>query len=356
MNFREHQVIEDIGQISKDWLTAALKLDEQAVLKDFQIECSEATNSQIAKLKVEYEPDVEMTLPQSFILKICKNDDRFVKNSEVNYYAKDYTNLADPPIPVCFDAQYSEISGNYHILMEDLSETHEKDTSPTLEFSTAVAVALADLHTHGWGREKISAFGQNIPDKNKIDIYINHIKKGIDPLLKEVLDEINPSWKAALLDIFKYHPEKMLERIKNPVGFAVVHGDVSPGNILYPKNGQDKVYLLDRQPFTWSLTVWLGVHDLAYMIVPFWQTDVRRDLEIQMLEKYHQQLLKNGITYYNFEQLLYDYKLSAIQGVYVAAEWCISETDRKKMRRLWYSELEKSLQTYFDLNCWELFQ
>jgi thiamine kinase-like enzyme len=355
MNFREHQVIKGVGQINKEWITTALKLDKSDGLKDFQIEYSESTNSQVAKIKVEYETGAKITLPTSFILKMCGNDDRFIKDSEVNYYTKDYSNLENLPIPVCFDAQYSNVSGSYHILMEDLSETHQKDTFPTFKFSTAVAEALANLHAHGWGKEKITALGQSFPDKDKINSFLNHVKKGFDPLIEEVSNEINPLWRAALNDIFNHHPKKMLERIKNPIGFAVVHGDVNPGNILYPKNGQGKVYLLDRQPFTWSLTVWLAVHDLAYMLVPFWQTDVRRELEIPTLKKYHQQLLKNGVTDYYFEQLLYDYKLTAMQGVYVAAEWCILETERKKMRWLWFSELEKSLQAYFDLNCSELF-
>jgi thiamine kinase-like enzyme len=152
--------------------------------------------------------------------------------------------------------------------------------------------------------------------------YIGHVRQGLDPLLQATRMDIPDSWRQTILDIFEYHPGKMLERIKDSTGFTIVHGDVNPGNVLYPvKDG--RVYFLDRQPFTWSLTTWLGVSDLSYLMVQYWDTELRRDLEIAILKEYHRQLMANGVTGYDWDQLLTDYKLCVVQGVYTAAEWCI---------------------------------
>ena len=124
-------------------------------------------------------------------------------------------------------------------------------------------------------------------------------RQGLDSLLDATRADISDSWRQVILDIFEYHPGKMLERTKDPSGFTIVHGDINPGNILYPIKNREctrlrqaygaagkriaastkgKVYFLDRQPFTWSLTTWLGVSDLSYLMVQYWDTELRRDL------------------------------------------------------------------------------
>jgi hypothetical protein len=72
---------------------------------------------------------------------------------------------------------------------------------------------------------------------------------------------------GALHEIFAQHPAKMLARAANPSSLTLIHGTPNPGNILPPIHGQQPIYLIDRQPFDWSLVVWLGVSDVAYMMV-----------------------------------------------------------------------------------------
>jgi len=108
---------------------------------------------------------------------------------------------------------------------------------------------------------------------------------------------------------------------------------------------------LDRQPFTWSLTTWLGVSDLSYLMVQYWDVEVRRELEMSVLREYHRQLLANGVIGYDWDQLFADYKLCAVQAVYTVAEWCIKAEDRERMHWLWRLELERAMYAFFDLGC-----
>jgi hypothetical protein len=111
------------------------------------------------------------------------------------------------------------------------------------------------------------------------------------------------------------------------------------------------VYLVDRQPFHWSLTAWLGVSDLAYAIVHWWDTPLRHELELPVLREYHATLMHNGVHDYGWDQLWYDYRLCAVQSLYVASEWCLLESDRKNLRWVWFPQLEKSMAAFTDLSC-----
>jgi len=148
----------------------------------------------------------------------------------------------------------------------------------------------------------------------------------------------------------------MRERGHDAAGFTLVHGDVNPGNILAPRVGRGRVYLVDRQPFDWSLTTWLGVSDLAYMMVHWWDSALRRQWEIPILRRYHDALVGRGVADYPWEQLLRDYRLCAVQSVYVAVEWLVLEGDRTRMRWIWEPQLHKAMAAYLDLRCAELWR
>lgn len=65
---------------------------------------------------------------------------------------------------------------------------------------------------------------------------------------------------------------------------------------------------------------------------------------------------QQGITGYSWEQLVSDYKLTAVQNIYVAVAWCIGEAERTTMRWVWQPQLEKALTAFFALTCASLWQ
>ena len=97
-----------------------------------------------------------------------------------------------------------------------------------------------------------------------------------------------------------------------------MHGDVGEQNILVPRQGDRPLYLIDRQPFNWSLTTWLGAYDLAYAMVIDWEVETRRRWELPVLRRYHERLLACGVQGYPWERLWDDYRLCVPMGVYVA--------------------------------------
>jgi hypothetical protein len=352
------QVITNVQQVTAEWLTAALTHSgalRAGRVRDVGADAEKSVWSQIVRLRPRYDNQAAGELPAALLLKICAGDDAVFGPSEVDYYVRDYVDLPDAPLPRCYDAQFSDEPRAYHILMEDLSATHTNtwERPPTLEHGCAVADALAALHAHWWGAERLRAIG-GVPGRREIDRYIGHIRQGLAPLIDMLGDTLEPAWRAALLDSFAHHPALMVERTRDPSGFALVHGDVNPGNILAPRDAPGPVYLVDRQPFDWSLTTWLGASDLAYMIVHRWDAELRRAWQLPILRHYYEQLTRRGIADYSWEQLVHDYRLAAVQSVYVAVEWCVLEEDRTRMRWLWEAQLQKAMVAFFDLGCADL--
>ena len=351
-------VITDVRQITPDWLTAVLRhsgaLPTGRVL-DPGAEAERSVWSQIVRLRPRYDA-VASDPPAALLLKICAGDDAVFGPSEVLYHTRDYADLADVPIPRCHDAQFSETPRAYHILMDDLSATHANtwELSPTLERASAVADALAALHAHRWGPERLRPVGGTIPGPAEIARYVGHVRQGLEPLLETLGGTLDPAWRDALHNVFAQHPGLMQDRTRDAAGFTLVHGDVNPGNILAPRDGGGRAYLVDRQPFDWSLTTWLGVSDIAYMMVHWWETTLRRQWEVPILRHYHEALAHRGVSGYAWEQLLLDYRLCAVQSIYVAVEWLVLEQDRTRMRWVWEPQLRKAMTAFFDLRCADL--
>lgn len=347
-----------IADINLEWLQEVLNRnfgENSAEIEDLQITEFESSNSNTAIIKIKYKDNPSNNYPTSFFIKFCRQDDRFIVDSEYLYYTEDYKGLENAPLPKCLDAEFSKEKNSYHILLEDLSQTHysNKDIPPTRQHTFNVTKELAKLHACRW-TNKSTSLQNEIKISEQINKYIEHISNGLLPIIKSVKSEFTQESIDRIERIFQFHPQKMKERAKNTTGMTLIHGDPNPSNILSPNNPNGKTYIIDRQPFKWSLTHWLGVYDIAYMIVPFWAVNDRRSLEKDMIQHYHQSLVKFGVKDYSFENCLEDYKLCVAHGIYTAIEWGTNEKDIVNMKWLWQKQLKRSLTAFTDWKCDEL--
>ena len=85
-----------------------------------------------------------------------------------------------------------------------------------------------------------------------------------------------------------------------------------------------------------------------------WDTEVRRKYEFAILRAYHNHLARCRITGCAWAQLRDDYRLTAVQSVYVATAGCVRAEDCDSMRWVWLPQLQKAMRAFFDLQCAEL--
>ncbi len=354
------KVITHIDEVTVEWLTAVL-IQSGALtwgqVASFAVDIGQGNWSTNARLRLTYTPEARGALPQRLFLKLVNTDlgdgETFLP-SEVAYYTRDYVDVPNAPLIPCYDAAYSDALQRYHVLLRDVSETHadSAEKEPTLAYGLALAEGLAAMHARWWGRGLAEA-GKKIHDAQHIQQFVDIAEPGMGHILNYASDELEPHWPNVMQALFARHPKSLIERAQDLNGFTIIHGDTGEYNIMVPRVGDAPIYLIDRQPFNWSLTVWLGAFDLAYAMVLDWEVETRRQYEIPVLKRYHEQLLQRGVTDYSWERLYDDYRLCVAICVYIATEYCRGGVN-KRWFHVWLRMLQRSLTACDDLNCYGL--
>lgn len=351
-------VITNLDRITTDWLTSVLSRNgalTRGAVQAFELGTGQGNWSTSANLKITYTDGAQGTLPPRLFLKMVDTDlgdGEFFTDSEVAYYTRDYVDMKHAPLLRCYDAAYSQELNRYHLLLEDVSETHIEayDKKPTLDYGLALAEGLALLHARWWGKARLAESGAGGHDAKHIQNFADIAEPGAGHIIERFSSELKPHWADLIRELYARHPKALTERSQDLNGFTLIHGDVGSANVLVPRDGDRPLYIIDRQPFNWSLTTWLGVYDLAYAIVLDWDVELRRQCEMPMLKRYHGTLIQNGVSNYSWERLYDDYRLCVAMGVYIATEYCRGGIN-ERWTHVWMRMLQRSLTAMDDLDC-----
>ena len=360
MNDQRSKPLSALSEATPAWLTAVLHdngyLKDGAVLS-VRTSADRSTNASNGRLYVTYTANARGECPVSLFLKLCDETNQF-GDSEVVYYTKIIASMTDAPAPHCYHAAYDPMTQCYHLLLSDLSDTHTDNwgIDPSLSHTGKTVDAIAQLHATWWDNPQLGTVG-TAPFNEVIHRYIAYPAQGLPALLDEVsamsiIDK--DEWLYMIHTVFVHHPQMLKQRAGTQQHLTAVHADLNPGNILSPLNshqGNGRAYLIDYQLFDWTPPIWVGAYDLSYMMVHWWPTEIRRQLERPLLERYHQQLLARGVQNYSFADLWQDYRLCAMQSLYVVAAWCVNDKDREAFGWVWRPQLEKTMQALIDLDC-----
>jgi hypothetical protein len=135
-------------------------------------------------------------------------------------------------------------------------------------------------------------------------------------------------------------------RLVDRRALTVVHGDAYTWNFLFPRSGNGPAYLIDWQ--VWHLD--LGARDLAFMIALHWDPGVRQALEVPLLHRYHQELVRQGVNGYSFDDLWLDYRRCVVRNL----TFPIILWSRGLSPEAWRRRLECAIAAYRDLRGDEL--
>lgn len=351
-------VITSVDQVTPEWLTAALTSSGALAagsVAGVEPAAGIGNWSSNAILRVHYSVDAKGARPASLFLKMVSTDtgdDEFFGESEVAYYIRDYVDVPSAPLVRCHHAAYSEADHAYHLLLDDVSASHFEASgrAPTLGHALALADGMAALHARWWDVDQREGIDHGMPSTLQIRRFVDLSRDGLRPVLENRADDLADHWPDLIRSVFDRHPAALIDRSRRPAGFTIIHGDPGAANILVPRQGDRPLYLIDRQPFDWSLTTWLGVYDLVYAAVLDWPVADRRRLEQPLLRRYHQQLRRHGVTEYSWTQLVADYRLMIPMGIYVAVEYC-RDGSGVASRDVWLPYLQRTLTACDDHGC-----
>jgi hypothetical protein len=213
----------------------------------------------------------------------------------VAFYAE--VGAATPPglVPRCFDSHWDPQTGEWRLLLEDLTDTHRIATPwplpPELPDAEEIIRARARFHAAWWDHPRLGAMwghGRTRP------AWTNGSRAWprSTGFADQAGDGLSANRRALYARLFETAP-KLAVRYHSHRHMTVIQGDSHVWNCFLPKQaGVGQAVLFDWD--SWSVNV--ATIDLAYMMAVHWYPELRRGRESHLLDVYHAELLAQGVA------------------------------------------------------------
>ena len=267
--------------------------------------------------------------------------------AESVFYREVAPKLPAPPIVRCLAVAPPE-SDQQWLLLEDLRSSHACPPWPERpsdqQVQGAVAV-LAQFHCRWWDASGAGITLGTPHTEASLGSMVTEIKAHLPTFLGDLGKDLPTADALVLETVFNSSLAPWL-RLAEPRDLTVIHGDAHTWNFLFPRSGEGTPYLIDWQ--TWHRDV--GARDLAYLMALHWDPETRRRLEFPLLQLYHQELIRGGVSSYSFADLVLDYRRCAVRNL----TFPIIFWSRGFPRKAWRYRLDCALAAYRDLDAAEL--
>lgn len=272
----------------------------------------------------------------------------FANAREVAFYRDVAPGRSRRLTPLCFEAVDAEGDRRWHLVLEDLTETHRIATEYPLPPDQAscemIVAAWARFHADGWGC-RLAPSPVRWPEAAWTD-YLGVFPDQFARFLDRHGQVISPERRDLVTRLVDRLP-RLLARYGDRRSLTLVHGDAHPWNCFLPRRGGVE----DVRFFDWeSWGVDTGTTDLAYLMAMLWYPDLRRRLERPLLDRYHAELSGHGVSDYGRRALADDYRLSVLLLVLRP----LRQAAFGIPARVWWPNLERIALAIDDLDCREL--
>ncbi len=338
-------IITDINQITPDWLTAILKREgtlERGNVVDLTCQTEERSAATIAHLKIRYDADTPPGAPHQLFLKIGG------RRNEVIFHTKIAPEMGDAPVLRSYDAAFDHQT--QHLLLTDASVSHAAPPrliSPTQSDSERMLTALAQVHAFWWEHPHLSgSIGRIDRETDNWGFIKGRVETTFGGFVDFMGDRLTGQRRATLEKVIAGWPTPALHnRLKDQHAITLTHGDAHVQNFMLPRLGMGKVFIIDWAD--WRIQP--GPADVAFMIALECYPERRARLEQSLVRYYHERLLENGVTGYDWAQCWLDYRTAVIGCVLMPLFWYSWSPPE-----YWWHPLEKILLAYEDLQCGDL--
>lgn len=342
---------------SADHLTEALHrsgvLDHGRVCNVVVMSAFAKLRSHTFRLRLDYDGTAAES-PRSVILKMGHLDSAgrssYANRHELAFYRDIAPVLPDRLVPRCFEAIEATDTSVWHLLLEDLTDSHfiatEWPLPPTLEQCESIVQAQARFHAAWWDDPRL---GVSIGSWRNTNAFDQNLRGFAERFARftDRFGEMMPPERRDLYQRLLDQAPRLLARYHSRRNLTIIHGDAHSWNFFLPRDGgSDDVRLIDWEG--WNIDT--ATDDLAYMMAMLWYPDRRRRMERPLLDLYHAALLDHGVSGYDRQALDDDYRLSVL--------WLITRPVEQAMNnigpRVWWNNLERIMLAVDDLGCRDL--
>jgi thiamine kinase-like enzyme len=268
---------------------------------------------------------------------------------EVAFYSNVAAAMEQHLVPRCYDSHWDAATDDWHLLLEDLTDTHATPTvwplPPTTKQCEAIVDTLARFHAAWWDDPRlglsIGTWRDAAASEHLLRDLTAHVTRFADRL-GDALPRERRMLYQRLLDAFP----RLLERYNTHRNVTLVHGDAHVWNIFLPRAGGEDLRLFDWDG--WRIGI--AASDLAYMMALHWYPDRRQRLERTLLDRYHAILIAQGVRDYDRHALDNDYRWAVL--LQMATPVWQAAFDIPPV--IWWNHMERIMLAVDDLGCRDL--
>jgi hypothetical protein len=305
--------------------------------------------SKLHRLKLDYE-GADDSAPRHLYLKTDLPGRATAELSSGPREVAFYTTVAPltPPglLPRCFSAQVSA-SGAWHLLLEDLTDTHfiasQWPLPPTFAQTEAIVRCRARFQAAWWDHPRLGTGVGTWTSPAERDRFLADIAKAYEAFADALGDRLSPHRRALYERLFA-NASRLMPRIDSRKNMTIVQGDGHVWNCFLPREGTADTPRL----FDWD--GWrpdIGAEDLAYAIAAHWFPEMRQRAEAPLLDAFHDELRAHGVRRYDRRALQDDYRF-AVLWLILRPIWMRAVSIPTN---IWWHQLERIHLAVDDLDC-----
>ena len=250
---------------------------------------------------------------------------------------------------VCDTNPDPEVPETYLLLMEDMSDLTEGDqvAGVTVDQARAALTGLAAHHAHFWNGAGLEDAGFVPVINGPLNQAGQSIYEASLPGFKQVFGDVLTPEMDALADAYTAGNPGLLHAMA-AMPHTLVHFDFRADNLFFDKDGA--VVVIDWQ----SISQGGGAADVGYFVSQNLSTEDRRANEDALLHTYHDTLVANGVTGYDFDTFFDDYRLGVMYG-WIIPVFAVGTLDVSSERamNLWRSVIDRVQTCIADHNAGE---
>ncbi|MCX7361875.1 MAG: aminoglycoside phosphotransferase [Alphaproteobacteria bacterium] len=306
--------------------------------------------SHIFRLRPAYE-DAPAEAPATLILKAGLVDRPggpwFAGRMEVAFYAEVAAAMPAGLVPRCFDAQWDEATGAWHLLLEDLTDSHKVASAwpvpPSIADSDRIVRTRARFQAAWWNDPRLGTTIGTRPDAASNAAGMQRLAGQYAAFADALGDRLSAERRQLYERLFA-EAERLAAGAQASRPLTIVQGDAHVWNCFLPKSGAlDGARLFDWD--AWRIDA--GTDDLAYMMALHWYPELRQRAERPLLDAFHDELLARGVPGYDRRALQDDYRLSVLWQI-LTPVW---HHAARIPPVIWWNNLERIHMAADDLGC-----
>jgi len=315
-------IVADPLQIDAAWLTMALR--HAGVLGSANVRGftrKPVGNGLVAdsyRFVLDYDGDAS-DAPRSVVGKFPATDtasrksgsDHVLYLREVSFY-RELAQHFEIHTPRAYVAEVDPDNDNFTLLLADLAPARQGDqlAGCSVEDARVALREIAALHAPRWGDASLETIEWLALRPAKLTAMVDEMLPAIIELYKARYDGV---LEPEFIDLIDRLPATIkLSREDRSTPRTLIHCDFRLDNMMFDVYGGARpLATLDWQ----TLAIGPALTDVAYFLSAGLDADLRRAHEVELVRGYHRELLRRGVTGFDWDACWRDYRRYTLHGI-----------------------------------------